>query len=136
MAADQRRFDGRLRTSLSAVAWSGAGLTGTGALVAGVWTGVSIGAGAALATANLWALSRIVVALLPDHSHGARAQSRAAWSLVAMLKLGALLAATWLLLRDNLVSPLPMLVGFASLPIGIAIGALVSDRSAGSEESH
>jgi hypothetical protein len=33
-------------------------------------------------------------------------------------------------MRHGVVSPLPMLVGFGSLPIGIAIGSLVSDRSA------
>lgn len=135
MAASRRRFDARLRTSLVAVVWSGAALTVTSALVAGLWTGLSVGAGAALASVNLWALSRIVVALLPDHRAGADAQSRAGWSIVAALKLGALLTATWLLLRDGLVSPLSLLVGFGSLPIGIAIGALVSDRSARSEDS-
>lgn len=132
----RHRFDARLRNSISAVAGSGAALAAAGALLAGAWTGVSIAAGGALAAANLWALSRIVVALLPDHAAGAEAQSRAAWALVAMLKLGALLAGVWLLLRGSLVSPLPMLIGLTALPIGIAIGALVSDRSATSEDSH
>jgi hypothetical protein len=41
-----------------------------------------------------------------------------------------LLAVTWLLMRHGVVSPLPMLVGFGALPIGIAIGSIVSDRGA------
>ncbi|HXX68814.1 MAG TPA: ATP synthase subunit I [Polyangiaceae bacterium] len=135
MGPEPHRFDRRLQTSLSTVAWSGAALAMTGALLAGAWTGVSIGAGAALASANFWALSRIVVALLPEDRAGAEAQSRAGWALVAALKLGALLTAVWLLLRGQLVSPLPMLIGLSALPIGIAIGALVSDRSATLKDS-
>jgi hypothetical protein len=42
----------------------------------------------------------------------------------------ALSASAWLLMRHGIVSPLPMLIGFGALPIGIAIGSLVSDRSA------
>jgi hypothetical protein len=41
----------------------------------------------------------------------------------------ALLALAWLLMRHGIVSPLPMLIGFGALPIGIAIGSLVSDRT-------
>jgi hypothetical protein len=39
-----------------------------------------------------------------------------------------LVVAVWLLMRHGVVSPLPMMVGFGALPIGIAIGSLVSDR--------
>jgi hypothetical protein len=48
----------------------------------------------------------------------------------------ALLSIVWLLMRHALVAPLPMLVGLLSLPFGIAIGSLVSDRDAVSEEEH
>jgi hypothetical protein len=33
-------------------------------------------------------------------------------------------------MRHGIVDPLPMVIGFTALPIGIAIGSLVSDRSA------
>lgn len=128
------RFDARLRISLAAVAVTGAGLALAGAVFDRPSTGLSIGAGAAIATLNLWVLARIIVALLPDHRAGAEAQSRAGWALVATLKLGALLGGIWLLLRGGMISPLCLLAGFLSLPIGIAIGALVSDRSAPSED--
>jgi ATP synthase I subunit len=135
MATDgPRRFDSRLRVSIAAVAFAGAALALGGALLDGPSAGLSIGAGAALASINLWGLARIIVALLPDHRAGAEAQSRAGWALVAALKLGVLLGAVWLLLRESIVSPLCLLAGFLSLPIGIAIGALVSDRSAPSED--
>ena len=59
---------------------------------------------------------------------GAEAQSRGGWAVVAVLKIVGLLALAWLLMRHAIVSPMPKLVGFGALPIGIAIGSLVSDR--------
>jgi uncharacterized membrane protein len=44
-----------------------------------------------------------------------------------------LVVAVWLLMRYGLVSPVPLLVGFGALPIGIAIGSVVSDRGAPSD---
>ena len=41
----------------------------------------------------------------------------------------AVLAVAWLLMRCRLGTPMGMLVGLCGLPIGIAIGSLVSDRS-------
>jgi hypothetical protein len=123
------RFDARLRMSLRAVAIAGAGLVLCALVFAGAGAAVSVAAGAGLAAGNLWLLARIVSALLPDDRPGAEAQSRAGWALVAVLKMLGLLALAWLLMRHGIVSPLPMLIGFAALPIGIAIGSLVSDRS-------
>jgi ATP synthase I chain len=128
------RSDGRLRTSLAAVAGCGAVLVFGAIAVAGPGTALSVGLGAALAVGNLWALARIVAALLPTDESGADAQSRAAWGVVALLKMVGLLGAAWLLMSSTLVAPLPLLVGFGCLPIGIAIGSLVSDRNAAPED--
>jgi hypothetical protein len=129
-----RGFDPRLRVSLVAVAVAGVALTVAAlALFGGAGAG-SAATGAALALGNLWGLARIVGALLPGDTQAAKAQSRASWALLAALKMLALLGITWLLMRHGLVSPLPMLIGFLSLPIGIAIGSLVSDRSGASED--
>jgi hypothetical protein len=126
-------FDARLRAALASVAACGAALTLAALVVFGGRPAASVGAGAALAAANLWTLARIVTALLPsDPPVGAGAgdeRGRGAWTVVALLKMGALFGAVWLIVRYSLVSPIPMLVGFASLPLGIAIGSLVSDRS-------
>jgi hypothetical protein len=122
-------LDGRMRTALLWVAISGAGRAGGGAALSGARDGLSVAVGASLATANLWALARVVGALLPDDDRAAARQGRGAWSLLALSKTAGLLVVAWLLLRYRVTSPLPMLVGFASLPIGIAIGSLVSDRS-------
>jgi hypothetical protein len=111
-----------------AVAATGGALALAAFAFFGVRAGVSAAAGAALAAANLWGWARIVSALLPEGEKGARAQNRAAWVLVAGLKVLAWIALAWLLMRHGLVEVAPMLVGLLSLPIGIAIGSLVSDR--------
>ena len=53
-----------------------------------------------------------------------------AWGVLALFKMIALFGGVWMLMSHRLVDPLPMLVGFGALPIGIAIGSLVSDRTA------
>jgi hypothetical protein len=136
-------FDARLRVALASVAACGVVLTVGAIFVLGVVPAASVGMGAALAAANLWALARIVTALLPGGAQGPTEEDQGtgdgggnatpaggtgAWTLLALLKMGGLFALVWLLVRYSLVSPIPMLAGFASLPLGIAIGSLVSDR--------
>jgi hypothetical protein len=125
-----------MRVSLVAVALTGA----TFALVAlaffGLPAAVSVATGAGLAAANLWSLARIVAALLPDEAGGPTGGTRGAsgpsgavaWALLGIVKMFALFALVWLLISHGVVSALPMLAGFGALPIGIAIGSLVSDR--------
>ncbi|HEY6459930.1 MAG TPA: ATP synthase subunit I [Polyangiaceae bacterium] len=123
-----------MRASIVAVGLTGAAFALAALVVTGPSTALSVAIGAAVATANLWALARIIAALLPRTEGGAKAQSRAGWGVVAVLKVLGLVAVVWLLMRHGLVSPLPLVVGFVSLPIGIAIGSLVSDRSARQED--
>jgi len=129
-----RPLDARLRTSLAAVAFFGVLLTLGTLATLGPRVAPSVAVGAAIAVANLWALARIVAALLPDgtkHDRGdMRPSGAGAWALLALLKMFALFGIVWLLMRHAMVSPLPLLVGFGALPIGIAIGSIVSDRSA------
>ncbi|MGA7123840.1 MAG: ATP synthase subunit I [Polyangiaceae bacterium] len=132
---ERSQLDARLRTTIVIVLVCGAALSVGGLVSRGPSAAVSVGVGAAVAATNLWALARIVTALLPSGSKsGARVpSSAAAWSLLAALKMFGLFVVVWMLLRYAVVSPLPMLVGFGALPIGIAIGSLVSDRSAEGE---
>ncbi len=116
-----------MRVALASVVGVGALLAGAGAAIFGRRSGFSVAAGAGLAAANLWALARVVASLLRDEG-GRPAGGPGAWGLIAPLKTVGLLVAAWLLLSYRVVAPLPMLVGFGALPIGIAIGALVSDR--------
>jgi len=127
-------LDARLRTSLAAVAVSAAVFTVCALAFAGGRPALSVACGGALATGNLWALARVVAALLPDTRRTAEAQSRGAWSLLAAVKMVGLVAVAWLLMRRGIASPVPMLIGFGALPIGIAIGSLVSDRSGQTED--
>jgi hypothetical protein len=134
------RYDARMRVSLGAVALSGGALAFCALAFFGASTAFSVAAGAGLATGNLWALARIVTELLPDERSARQAAQRGAatnkapWTVVALLKMFALLGAAWLLMRHGVVSAAPMLVGFGCLPIGIAIGSLVSDRGAAPDD--
>ncbi len=130
-------LDARMRASIVAVAVTGAVLSAGGVAAGGLRTGGSVAAGAAMATGNLWALARVVVALLPDdqeaHEPNPRGasqggQGKGAWTMLALVKTAGLLVAAWAILSYRVAAPLPMLVGFVALPIGIAIGAIVSDR--------
>jgi hypothetical protein len=123
-----RRLDARMRTSLTSVAACGAVSVLTAAAFAGTPSALSVAIGAGLATANLWALARIIAALLPDEQSAGGPQSRGAWAVLAMVKMSGLVAVAWLLMRHGLAAPMPMVEGYMSLPMGIAIGALVSDR--------
>ena len=123
-------LDARMRRCLAGVAIAGGVLAVCALAVADLRSAFSVAMGGAIATANLWILARIVHALLPSTAEGARAQSRAGWALVAALKMVGLVGVVWLLMRHGVVAPVSMMVGFGALPIGIAIGSLVSDRTA------
>jgi hypothetical protein len=131
------RLDARLRASLVAVALTGATFALMALAFVGLSSAVSVAVGAGLATVNLWTLARIVAALLPDEAGGPTGGTRGAsgarpttvaWALLGIVKMFALFAVVWLLMQHEVVSALPMLVGFGALPIGIAIGSIVSDR--------
>ena len=138
-AADRTpRFDARLRACLRAVTISAGVLAAAAGALLGATVAVSVAIGGVIAVANLWALARIVLALLPGDAAGAQAQQsrgRGGWALVAVAKMLGLVAVVWLLMRHGhaFLSPLPLLVGFGALPIGIAIGSLLSDRSSPDE---
>ncbi len=128
----RQRLDPRMRASLAGVAVSGGALALGGLVLAGPGAAFSIAVGAGLALGNLWALARIVVALLPEEPESSSG-GLAGWALLGALKMFALMGAVWLLMRHGIVSPIPMVIGFGALPMGIAMGALVSDRSSAAE---
>jgi hypothetical protein len=129
--ASQGARDERLRTTLVAVALSGATLAlGTLATI-GPKAARSVAVGAVLAVGNLWALARVVTALLQNERR--RRRGPGGWALLAVAKMLGLFTVVWLLMRYAIAAPIPMLVGFGALPIGIAIGSVVSDRKSVSQ---
>ncbi len=130
MTASTNPLDARLRATLASVAVSGAVLVVAALAFLGPRAAGSVAIGAALAGGNLWALARIVSALLPGPTaNGGAAAGALSWTVLAGCKMIGLFAVAWLLMKGAFVSPIPMLAGFAALPLGIAIGSIVSDRS-------
>jgi hypothetical protein len=133
--SEPKRLDARMRAAIIAVAVVGGAFTAFAAAMFSLAIAFSVGVGAIIATANLWILARIMNALLPGDSDSAPAGSgqknqSSGWAFVALLKMLGLFAGVWILMSKHLVEPLPLLCGFGALPIGIAIGSIVSDRTA------
>lgn len=123
--ADAPPMSPRIRVAIITVAVFGTLF----ALVAGtVWSvraGISAAVGATIAASNLWVLARIIGATArPDAS-----KSALAWSMLALVKMLGLFALVWLLIRWGIAQPLPLVLGYGALPIGIAVGSVVSDRT-------
>ncbi len=103
----------------------------TAALVWGARLALSVGAGAAIAASNLYVLSKIVGAMMGGAVAGeSRGVGAGTWGLLAMVKMVVLFGGIWLVMTKGLVDPLGLVVGYGSLPIGIAIGSIVSDKTA------
>jgi hypothetical protein len=138
-----------MRMALLGVGAVGALFCLGGCLVWGARVALSIGIGAAIAAANLYVLAQIVASMIgvtgdrgvsPGQARAgeepAPAQGNAgAWGVVAFFKMNALIAGVWYLMTKGLVAPIPLVFGYGSLPIGIAIGSLVSDKTT-REPSH
>jgi hypothetical protein len=124
-----RNLPRRVAASLVAVVASTAVL-GLGALVLlGPKVALSVTVGGLVAASNLWALARIVVSLLPEEADHSTRASTLTWSLAAAAKVGALLAILFFLMSSRFIAPMALVCGFGALPIGIAIGSFVRDRS-------
>lgn len=105
-------------------------------------TGFSVAVGAAIAVANLLTMRAIVRALVrppegedetpeadgdaaekKDH-RAAGKRGGAAWGVFAVLKIFVLFGGIWILLSKGLVVPIPLVVGYGVLPLGIAAAGL------------
>jgi hypothetical protein len=102
---------------------------------------MSVALGAAIAVANLLTMRAIVRALVraPEGEKGeeeapgddekkdhraAGKRGGAAWGVFALLKLFALFGGIWFLLTSGVVAPIPLVVGYGVLPLGIAAAGL------------
>jgi uncharacterized membrane protein len=128
-------LDPRMRTALFAVGAFG-GMFAVGAGCGwGVRAATSVAAGTLVAVLNLYGLARILGALV-----GARAgdgdSNPGIMGVLAIVKVCALFGGVWLLMSWHLVDPLPLVVGWGALPVGIAIGSLVSDKTDRGASAH
>lgn len=108
--------DGRMNTALTGVAIFGVALSLLTLAGWGVHLAGGVALGAAIATVNLWAFSRIGAALLSGQQRHA-----AKWAALGVLKLLALLGGVYILLDHGLVEPIALMVGYAALPGGITL---------------
>lgn len=88
-----------------------------GAIVGFGWRmGASTACGGLVATANLWAFAHIGRGMLGGEG------KRRLWGLLGGLKLIALLVTFYFLMQSGELSGLGIAAGYASLPLGVAIG--------------
>jgi hypothetical protein len=132
-------------TALAGVASFGVLFTLGAAIVGDGWTALSVAIGAAIAGANLFVLAQIVASMVAataaaegvdgasDDKDGSSTDGKGGtagvWGIFAVVKMLVLFTGTWLLMTKGIVAPIPLVVGYGSLPIGIAIGSLVSDKT-------
>jgi hypothetical protein len=109
-----------LRAALYAIGITGAVLTLASPFVLGQKGVVGVALGSLLAAFNLWALGRIVRAFM----NGAGLP----WMVLGGLKLVGLLAVVGLVLKLQLTGVIPLVIGYAALPIGIVFAQLGSAR--------
>ncbi|MFO0666678.1 MAG: ATP synthase subunit I [Polyangiaceae bacterium] len=104
---------------------------------------VSVFIGAAVALLNLWVLSKIVKSLMPEtegaparegslDADGAKASEdekpKGSWGILAVVKIFALFGGAFALWKSGLALPIPTLIGYGALPIGIVVGQVVPRR--------
>ncbi|WP_437633129.1 ATP synthase subunit I [Sorangium sp. So ce854] len=114
--------DATMRAVLRWVAGTAAVLSVAGLLAYGVRAALGVAIGGAIATANLYVFARIVDAFISRRGH------TVSWTVIAMVKLGALMGGVWLILKSEAVSGLALMVGYASLVVGISLGTLFGPK--------
>ncbi len=123
--------DDRLVRTFLTVAVVGALLTLAEAFASSGRAGLSAAMGSVTAISNLYVLSRIVRTVAVPTADPSNAGF--AWGVLALGKIMVLFGGLWFLMTHHLVDPIPLVVGYGALPIGIAIGAVVSDKTARDE---
>ncbi len=105
-------------------------------------TATSVAIGAAIAISNLLTLRAIIRAIIrppedqidegadapdaPRDHKGEGKRGGTAWGIFALLKILFLFGGIWFLLTRGLVDPIPLVVGYGVLPLGIASSSLLS----------
>jgi hypothetical protein len=116
-----------IASAIWSVAIVAALFTAAGPTLLGANTRLSIALGGLLAVANLWAIARTVRGFL--HPAGARSP----WVSLAMLKFAVMFLGVLFLVRGGYAKLLPLVIGYAALPVGIVIAQLKSAPAASRE---
>jgi hypothetical protein len=125
---DQARASG-LSRSFWSVGVFGLVLSLGSILVSDTWrTPLSVAAGSVIALLNFWMTAYLVRGFV------APVAMRVPWPLIATVKLVFVLGVVYVLLQRQVLSLLPMVVGFGALPLGIVFGQ-TRPRSADEELS-
>ncbi|WP_437295794.1 ATP synthase subunit I [Sorangium sp. So ce426] len=114
--------DATMRSVLRWVAGTAAVLSVAALLAYGTRAALGVCIGGAIATVNLYVFARIVDAFLSRRGH------TVSWTLIAMIKLLGLMGGVWLLLKSEVVSGVALMVGYASLVVGITLGTLFGPK--------
>jgi hypothetical protein len=94
--------------------------------------GLSTLMGGAVAVMNLVAMRRVLGNIIAGAAEGDLNRGRG-WATLAVLKQFILLVGVALLLIRGIADPIPFLVGYLALPVGIVVGALISRESDASQ---
>jgi hypothetical protein len=116
----ERSLEPRLRGALIAVVGFGVTATGIALATEGARVAAGLAAGAAMAALNLWGFARLGQKLIEGDEMPAR------FAAFGALKLGALFGGFYMLLKYQIVAPLPLMIGYGALPVGITFGVLFS----------
>lgn len=87
-------------------------------LADGTKTATGVACGAVLAVANLWAFARVASAFVERHSQAI------SWGVVALMKMIALFALAYVLMKRDIAHPLALAIGYFALPAGIVAAQL------------
>jgi ATP synthase I chain len=116
-----------IATAIWSVAIVGAIMTAAAPVLLGPTSRLSVALGALLGVANLWAIARTVRGFL--HPAGARSP----WVSLAMLKFAVMFLGVLFLVRGGYAQLLPLVIGYAAMPVGIVISQLKSAASTSGE---
>jgi len=105
-------------TAIWAVALVGVLLTAATPVLLGAGMAQSVALGAALAVGNLWTLSRLVQTFLSGSG------ARLPWLVVSVFKFFGLFVLVAVLVKAGYAKVLPLMLGFAALPLGIVAAQL------------
>ena len=109
-----------IATAIWSVAIVGALLSLAAPTLLGDGSRGSVALGVLLAIGNLWAISRTVRGFL--HPAGARSP----WISLAMLKFAVMFLGVLFLVRGGYAKLLPLVIGYAAMPVGIVVAQLKS----------